>query len=78
MAYESRETAHTLPAATSLNGRVHHEAEEGSESFFSSPEMAQNVLASIEQFAGGAETVTLEQLRSEVAQSSKLRKTRVS
>ena len=78
MAYESRETAHTLPAATSLNGRVHHEAEEGDESFFSSPEMERDVLASIKQFVGGVETVTLEQLRSEVAQSSKLRKTRVS
>ena len=39
------------------------------DTFFSSQEVAEDVFKAVREFAGSAETITLEELRSEVAQS---------
>ena len=73
MEHESQEITHEPPTSISVNGRVHLEEEMKEDDFFSSPEVAEAVFESVRQFAAGAETITLEELRSEVAQSSKVR-----
>ena len=53
----------------SANGHVDFTDVGVEDTFFPSLEVAEKVSKAVREFAGGAETITLEELRTEVAQS---------